>query len=156
MVQMNEDLQTLTGTTACSIAYRNAIFKVVPKALWNGVYEEAMRVAKGDAATLVQRRDAAVKYFHDLKVTDEQICAALELERVEDIDLEKLAVLTSYRSALKNEEATLEALFPPIVPNVKAKAAGAAKATEDKLKGKGAAATASKVEQALKTESPQA
>lgn len=137
MIQMNDDMQTLVGNVACSIAYRNAIFKVVPKASWSSVYEAALLVAKGDATTLVTRRDAALKYFHDLKVTDEQICMRLDVERVEDIDLEKLVLLRGFASAIKNQEASMEGIFPPIKPPTEPKGTAATKAAEAKLAGKG-------------------
>jgi hypothetical protein len=107
----NEDMQVVTGNAACAIAYRNAVFKVVPSALVNDIYEKAKDVAKGTAETLVQRRDKAVKYFKDLGVTEKQICEALEVKKIEDIDLDKLATLTGMRTLIKNGESTIKDLF---------------------------------------------
>lgn len=106
-----EDMQVVTGNAACAIAYRNAVFKVVPSALVQDVYDKAKEVAKGTAETLVKRRDKALEYFRSLKVTDAQICEVLAIKKVEDIDLDKLAVLTGMRAALKNGEATVQSLF---------------------------------------------
>lgn len=107
----NEDMQVVTGNAACAIAYRNAVFKVVPSALTDDVYEKAKEVARGTAETLVKRRDKALEYFHALKVADKQICEVLEIKKVEDIDLDKLAMLTGMRAAIKNGEATIQSLF---------------------------------------------
>lgn len=107
----NEDMQVVTGNAACAIAYRNAVFKVVPSALTDDVYEKAKEVARGTAETLVKRRDKALEYFRSLKVTDKQICEVLEIKKVEDIDLDKLATLTGMRSAIKNGESTVQSLF---------------------------------------------
>lgn len=106
-----EDMQVVTGNAACAIAYRNAVFKVVPAALISEVYDRAQEVARGTAETLVKRRDKALEYFRSLKVTDKQICDALGIKKVEDIDLEKLSVLTGMRAAIKNNEATVQSLF---------------------------------------------
>ena len=107
----NEDMQVVTGNAACAIAFRNAVFKVVPSALCQDIYDKAKEVARGTAETLVYRRNKAIEYFHFLKVTDEQICEVLEIKKVEDIDLEKLSVLTGMKAALKNGEVTIKSLF---------------------------------------------
>ena len=108
----NEDMQVVTGNAACAIAYRNAVFKVVPSALVQEVYDRAKEVARGTAETLVAKRDKAIKYFHDLGVKDAQICEQLEIKKVEDIDLDKLATLRGMVTLIKNGESTIADLFP--------------------------------------------
>lgn len=107
----NEDMQVVTGNAACAIAYRNAVFKVVPSALVNDIYDKAKEVAKGTAETLVKRREKAVKYFKDLGVTEKQICDALEVKKIDDIDLDKLSTLSGMRTLIKNGESTVKDLF---------------------------------------------
>ena len=107
----NDDMQVVTGNAACAIAYRNAVFKVVPAALCQDIYEKAKEVAKGTAETLVKRRDKALEYFRSIGVKDNQICEVLEIKKVQDIDLDKLQTLTSMRAAIKNGEATVQSIF---------------------------------------------
>lgn len=114
----NEDMQVVTGNAACAIAYRNAVFKVVPSALVNDVYEKAKDVAKGTAETLVKRREKAAKYFRDLGVTEKQICDVLEVKKIDDIDLDKLATLSGMRTLIKNGESTIKDLFESNGPGV--------------------------------------
>lgn len=111
-----EDMQVVTGNAACAIAYRNAVFKVVPSALVAEVYDMAKDVAKGTQETLPARRDKAVKYFKDQGITEKQICEALEVKKIEDIDLEKLGVLRGFVSAIKNGESTVKEIFDPVQP----------------------------------------
>lgn len=134
MVPMNEDMQTVTGRAACAIAYRNAIFKVVPAALIQDIYEKVKEIAKGTAETLVARRTKAMDYFRGLGVKDAQLFEALQVKGIEDIDLDKLQILTGMKSAIKNNESTIESLFPK--PDAKAKADAANKSTEQKLQEK--------------------
>lgn len=103
----SEDMQITTGNAAGAIAVRNAIFKVVPMALISPIFEAAKKVAKGDEKTLPERRDKALKYFYSLKVTEEQICRTLGIQKVEDIDLEKLSILTGYKTTIQ-QAATIE------------------------------------------------
>lgn len=113
MVQMNDDMQVMIGRVNNSIAKRNAIMGVVPKAIWMPLYDQVKQVAKGTAATLKDRREKAVAWFKEQGIKNEQICAVLEIKKVEDIDLEKLYVLSGMRSAIKNGESTLKEMFDP-------------------------------------------
>ena len=107
----SEDMQVVTGNAAAAIAFRNAVFKVVPFAVVQPIFDKAKQVARGTAETLVKRRDKALEYFRSIGVKDTQICEALEIKKVEDIDLDKLATLTGMRSAIRNGETTARDLF---------------------------------------------
>lgn len=107
----SEDMQVVTGNAACAIAYRNAVFKVVPFAVVNPIFEQAKQVSRGTAETLNHRRKKAVEYFTSLNVKESQICLALGVKKIEDIDLDKLQILSGMRSAIKNGETTVKALF---------------------------------------------
>jgi hypothetical protein len=109
----SEDMQVVTGNAACAIAYRNAVYKVVPYALVQEVYDKAKEVARGNAETLVKRRDKALVYFHEMGVKDSQICEVLDIKKVEDIDLDKLATLRGMVTLIKNGESTIHDLFGP-------------------------------------------
>ena len=106
-----EDMQVVTGNAACAIAYRNAVFKVIPSALISDIYDKTKEVARGTAETLPQRRDKAVKYFKDQGITEQQICDILQIKRIEDIDLDKLQTLRGMVTLIKNGESTLQELF---------------------------------------------
>lgn len=143
MVPMNEDMQTVTGRAACAIAYRNAIFKVVPAALIEDVIEKVKGIIRGTAESLEPRRKKALQYFVDLGIKPEAIFEALGVKGEEDIDLDKFTLLRGMASAHRNGEAQLESLFPP--PDSKSKADAATKATEEKLAKKTVKNTADKM-----------
>lgn len=107
----NEDMQTVTGNAACAIAFRNAVFKVIPAALIQDIYEQTKNVARGTAETLPQRRDKAVKFLAEKGVKAGQICSALGIKRIEDIDLDKLVDLRGIVSAIQNGETTIDQAF---------------------------------------------
>lgn len=134
MVTMNEDMQTVTGRAACAIAYRNAVFKVVPAALIQDVYEKIKEIVKGTIETLGERRKKALAYFTALGVKEADVFEVINVKGIEDIDLDKFALLRGMCSAHRNGEATLEVLFPP--PDAKKKADNATKSAEDKLNKK--------------------
>lgn len=107
----SDDMQVVTGNAANSVAFRNAVFKTVPAALVTHIYEKVKEVAKGTVATLEKRRAAALDYFHNLGVTDKQICEVLEIKKTGDIDIDKLSILSGMRSAIKNGESTVKDMF---------------------------------------------
>lgn len=109
---LNEDMIVVTGNAACAIAKRNAILGAVPKAVWRKTYDAVEAVIGGDVKTLAERRDRAIAAFGTYGVTADQIFAALGVTGLEDIVMDHLVTLTAARSALKNNEATIEELFP--------------------------------------------
>ena len=109
----NDDMTIMTGNAACSIALRNAVLDAVPKPIWRRAYEQVEYIIAGDAKTLVERREAAVKAFAVWNITPEQICAYLGVKTIEDIATDHLVLLTGARSAIKNGEETIDSIFYP-------------------------------------------
>ncbi len=107
------DMIGVTGNAACSIALRNAVFKGVPKAFWNPIYEAARRVVAGDSKTLVNRRSEALSYLQKLGAPADKVFALLGVKGAEDITLEHLAQLRGLASAIKEGEITVEEAFAP-------------------------------------------
>jgi hypothetical protein len=107
----SQDMQTVTGNAASAIARRNAIFSVIPSALTDSIYDKAKEVARGTVATLVTRRTKAVEYFKSIGVTEKQLCEVLEIQKIGDIDLDRLETLTGFKAAIKNGETTVKDIF---------------------------------------------
>lgn len=108
----SEDMQVVTGNAACAIAFRNAVFRVIPAALTEEIYERVKEVAKGSAETLDKRRKKAIDFFvNTYKVKEAQIFEVLEVSAMEEIDLDKLQKLTGLKTALKNGDTTVEETF---------------------------------------------
>jgi len=109
--RFNDDMITMTGNAACSIALRNAVLKGVPKAFWAQIYERARHAVIGDVKSLVQSRQQAIELFGKMGVTPEMVFHALGIQGIEDIDGDMLITLRATYSSLKNGEATLEEVF---------------------------------------------
>ena len=108
----NDDMITMAGNAACSIAFRNAVLAGIPKAAWMPAYEAALGVIKGDAKTLTERREGALKALAAFGVTPDMIFEALEVKGVEEITLEHMPTMIGWHTGLKSEEQTVEQLFP--------------------------------------------
>jgi len=111
--RFNDDMITVTGNAAASIAYRNAVFRVVPKAYWAPVFEQVRVTALGKAETLGARRTKAFDYAKKMGVTEDKILAALAKKSVEDVGLEDLLRLRSIFTAIKEGDVKLDDAFRP-------------------------------------------
>jgi hypothetical protein len=134
METMSEDMQIVTGNAACAIAFRNSTFKIFPAALLDNIHDQVKLVAMGTEATLTKRRETTLKYLAAKQVPEERIFAAIEVNGIEEIDLEKLAILRGMCTLIKNGESTTAELFPEPKKSDKEKGDAASKATEDAIK----------------------
>ncbi len=131
-----------TINAASAIAGRNAIFKVVPKALWWQIYQKARQVAVGDAKTFGDRRDAALAYLKDMGATEERILHYLGDKKVKDLDADDLIALRLKVKTIKEDGVSVDDAFPaPKGPDPKqakesAAAAGDAISNGSKESGK--------------------
>jgi hypothetical protein len=98
-----------------AIAERNAILKVIPKAVVDVVYDEAFRCANGDlsdSAKLVIARDKAFEFLKtEYNATEEEVITCLGLNTKEAIKAEHIADLRGYVQALKDKDITADELF---------------------------------------------
>lgn len=131
--RFSDDMIAVTANAACSIALREAIFRVVPRALWKDVWDAARRTARGDEKSLKDRRDNAVKYLHEKHgIPKEKVLARLGKKGIEDIGLDDLELLLGILTSIKDGEITAKEAF-----DVEAKQSQSAEATSlnDILKG---------------------
>ena len=107
----SEDMQIVTGQAALAIAYRNAVFKIIPRAYIMGIYESCQDIVRGDAKTLSSRRDIAVKALESLGATKPMMCKALGIAGIEDVTLDLLVTLKGIGNAIRDKRITLEEAF---------------------------------------------
>jgi hypothetical protein len=107
----SDDMIATTGNAACSIALRNATFRVIPLALVKPVYEAAKKLAIGDAKSLVQRRAASLEHFAKLGVSKDDVCRVLGVVKPDDINLDHLELLIGYANAIKDGDTSVDEVF---------------------------------------------
>lgn len=97
----NDDMQTVTGNAALSIARRNAILMVVPKAVTKKIISEIKKVAMGQALDLETSRQNLIEYFAKLGATEEMVLHFLGIKKREEIDKEMVYELRGLANAIK-------------------------------------------------------
>lgn len=112
--RFNDDMIGVTTAAAGSIAYRNAIFRVVPGLIWQPALAAATDVIRGDVSTLCQRRDACIAYFTGIGVDVLRVCSALGVDGVERIGMDELVTLRAIANAIKDEGVSPDEFFPAV------------------------------------------
>lgn len=125
----SDDMINMTANACCSKARRNALWGTIPFAVVKPIYEEAKRVAVGDANTLQTRRDKTLELIEKAGISRDRVFGALSIGGADDIGIEELETLKGLWTAVKDGEASADEAFP--------KTAGAAgnRFSKDEKKG---------------------
>lgn len=127
----SDDMITVTGNAANAIAYRNAVFSVVPKAVVDKVYKAAQKCITGDLSDnekLLKRRTDAINYFNDeWGITEEEVVKLCGKQTVNQIKADEIALLLGMVQSLKDGDTTVDELMKPIRESKEAKHTKAAK-----------------------------
>lgn len=113
----SDDMITVTGNAANSIAYRNAVFSVVPKAVVDKVYKAAQRFITGDLSgeeKLIKRRTDAINHFNEeWGITEAEVIRLCGKQTVNQIRANEIALLLGMAQSLKDGDTTVEDLMKP-------------------------------------------
>ena len=103
----------VVAAKACSAkAHRDAIFKVVPRALAKPIEMAARKVIAGDEKSLEERRAGAKKWVESLRIEPSRVFATLGVQGWADVTADHLVELTGLRTAIKDNETTVDEAFP--------------------------------------------
>ena len=128
----SEDMQVVTGNAACAIAFRNAVLKVVPKAITKNIISRVKEVALGQAIDLETSRQNIIQYFAKLGVNEQQLFGYLGISKIDEIDTEMVFELRATANAIKEGTTTVQETF--IKPAEEKEAAAKAKAKSEDAK----------------------
>ena len=130
----SQDMQVVTGNAAAAIAFRNAVLKVIPKAVTKRVIEEVRKVAMGQALDLETQRQTLIQYFGKFNVTEQMIFDLLQITKREELDKERVFVLKGLYNAIKEGDTTVQEAF--VKPVEERKVAEEAKKKSEQVKNR--------------------
>lgn len=115
--RFNDDMISVTGNASNSIALRNAILSVIPKAIVDRTYKAAISTITGDVSDknkLLAKRKQVMDALKDgLSVTEAEILQSIGKASVDHIGSEELAVLIGYGTAIKDGDTSVDSVFRP-------------------------------------------
>lgn len=136
----SQDMQIVTGNAASSIAFRNAVLAVIPKAITKKIINDVKAVAMGQTIDLEQSRKNVIAYYNRAGVKTEQLLSYLGVKSIEGIDQQMIFELRALRNAIEEGTTTVKETF--IDPEKEAQAAAEAVKKATTAKDKAAAAIA--------------
>lgn len=101
--RFNDDMVQVTGRAACAIALREAIFKIVPRAFWSDILDEAKSASVGKGLTMEKQRDKCMEFWKKAGATEAMVLACIEKKGVEDITIDDLVFLRGCATTMKDE-----------------------------------------------------
>lgn len=128
----NDNMRTLIAKAAVAKARRDAIFAIVPKALARPIEAAVRALLAGDGKSLTKRRAIVMKWIKDtLKIDPARVFIAMGIKGEEDLTTEILDDLTGIRTAINDNETTVDECFPPISQEGRVGSTAPKTATED-------------------------
>ena len=116
--RFSDDMITVTGNAANSIAYRNAVFAVIPKAITDRVYYAAQKFITGDLSDsdkLLKVRTGVMNNFkNNYGITEEEVVKMCGKQTVNQIGADEISMLMGTIQALKDGDTTVDELMKPI------------------------------------------
>lgn len=118
------DVLQSTMNAAKSIAFRDAVFRVIPKVYIHEVYDAAEQLAVGNIQSLADRRGKAIEFLARYGITADRVCSSLGRQSIEQLTLEDVATLKAMIEDIRRGEKTIDECFPD--PAAEPKTTGAA------------------------------
>jgi len=113
--RFNDDMITVSGNASNAIAMRNAILSVIPKAVVDKVYKEAIRKITGDISDntkLMAKRKAVMDGFKDVYgVSETEVLKVIGKASIDHIGADELTVLIGLAQAIKDGDTSVEETF---------------------------------------------
>lgn len=113
--RFSDDMITVTGNAANSIALRNAVLSVIPRAVVDKVYNAARQTITGDISDdtkLIAKRKQVVDALKDTyNVKEEEILKAIGKAAIQHITADDLITLIGIGTAIKDGDTTVDQAF---------------------------------------------
>ena len=108
----SDDMQIVTGNAASAIAFRNAVFKVIPAAVTKAVTNEIrQRLLEMTSTKISQKRRNAVEWFTKRGVTEDELRKYLGTDNLETISAEEIVELRGVATAIREGSSSIDEVF---------------------------------------------
>jgi hypothetical protein len=126
---MSEGMRNVIAKACLAKAWRDALFKVVPRALCKPIETETRKLAAGNAQSLAAKRANVQEWINRLGIEPVRVFTALGIKGIDDVTSEMLVMLAGLKTSIKDGEVKIDEAFPEIIPTG---SVGAAKTGEGK------------------------
>lgn len=116
-----------TMNAAISIATRNAILKVIPRALWEDVYQAAKETVIGDMRSIEEARSRWLDYWKATGVSESEVLRSLGVSDRKEVTFDCIAIMIGWSNAVKDKETSVDEIFRRVNSSVGGGATATAK-----------------------------
>lgn len=113
--RMNDDMITVTGNAANSISLRNAILKVIPKAVIDKVSKSAKEVITGDVSDetkFIKKKNFVLQgLLNTYGVSESEVLETIGKPSTSNITTDDLVTLIGFGQSMKDGDATADTIF---------------------------------------------
>jgi hypothetical protein len=109
----SDDMMIMTGNAASAIAFRNGIWKLIPAALIEPIFQRVREVAMGGDVPIEKKRLEWMNYWKKKGIKGEDVLRTLGVSGIENIEISHLEQMVGWETAIKEGGATLKELFAP-------------------------------------------
>jgi hypothetical protein len=113
--RFTEDMITVTGNAANAIAYRNAVFAVIPKSVIDKAYKASRDLIVGDLsdeAKLIKKRKQILDGFKETYgVSESEVLKVMGLNTINQIKQDEIIQLIALAQAIKDGDTTVDEAF---------------------------------------------
>lgn len=116
----SERQRALVAKANTSIAYRDAVFRIVPRAICKPLIDAANAIIHKKDQPITERLKRVQSWLAFRKIEDARVLATLGIKGWSEITPEHLTTLTGLKTGIMDEEVTIDEAFPPIKTEPKA------------------------------------
>ena len=111
--RFNDDMIMVTQNAALAIAFRNAVFRVIPRVYTEELFRACKAKVRGgdDPGKLNERRRQMIQYFGNLGVAESDILRYLRRDSVEKIDADNLVHMRGVATAITEAYSSIYDIF---------------------------------------------
>ena len=107
----NEDMITTTANAAASIAFRNAVFKLIPPDITEAIFQKCQDVSAGTAKAFAQNRIDMVQAFEAIDVPLEVILNEFGAQHLDDVGRQEMLFLRAAYTSITKEGMDATSIF---------------------------------------------
>lgn len=109
----SDDMMVMTGNAAAAIAFRNGVWKLIPAALIEPIFQRVRGVAMGGDVPIERKRAEWMNYWKKRGIKHDDVLRTLGVSGVENIEISHLEQMVGWETAIKEGGTTLRELFAP-------------------------------------------
>ena len=108
---MNDSTRTTKSNATSSIAYRNAVFKIIPSAVLHSAETHITNYIIKNYDVDIEKD--VTKFFEEKGISKEELIEKLKLSENYSIDIRQIMFLVGVKNALIEGDSTIEEMFQP-------------------------------------------